>query len=329
MNYLSKNAEKALNREKTYKKEDILTRMTQREIYEYYFGQPITLAKVYHSPLRKDKNPSFGFYINRSGTLMGNDLAGKYCGDCFQFVMNLFDITFKEALTQVNKDFNLESKPPVVHTHSGFSEIEIKQSKKIQVKVKSYSEEELKFWESFGISKEILKRFNVFSVHKLFLDKKLVCTSKKWDMMFAYHFPEKDNIKVYRPFSRKYKWVANTTQKDIYGVAQLSSQRDLIFLTSSLKDVMVLSSLNFEAIALQSETNSLDLKTLELLQSYKEVVVFYDNDRAGKGAALEIQKSIPKAQLLFTPEGGPKDPSDFVKSNSIEDLKNLLTTIKK
>lgn len=137
---------KASNTKRTLSKESILTRLNEREIYEYYFGSKINLAKAYRSPLRKDKNPSFGFYLNRNGNLIGNDLAGKFSGDCFQFVMSLYNVSFKESLAIINRDFNLKNKPVIAHANSGFSSLETKQTKQIQVKIKDkFSEVELNF----------------------------------------------------------------------------------------------------------------------------------------------------------------------------------------
>lgn len=142
--------------------------------------------------------------------------------------------------------------------------------------------------------------------------------------MFAFHFPGVDTIKVYRPFNKKYKWLSNTTSSDIYGLEQLSNQRELVYLTSSLKDVMTLYSIGYEAVALQSETNSLNKELKQKLSSYKKVIIFYDNDRAGKEATKQLLKELPNSEFIFTPIEDFKDPSDFVKAYSLEELKEFL-----
>jgi 5S rRNA maturation endonuclease (ribonuclease M5) len=325
MNYHSKNVPR--QRKRTVNKNEILKKLTQREIFEYYFGKEINLSKVYNSPLRKDRNPSFGFYINRSGQLIGNDLAGKFCGDCFQFVMTLYYLTFKESLERIYSDFNLKNKPLITHKIFDFSEEEQKEKKKIQVKIrKNFLIKELEYWKQYGITKKVLNKYNVYSVSKLFLNKKLIAVSKSWDMIFVYHFPETDNIKVYRPLHKKYKWVSNVCKEDIYGIHQLSSQRDVIFLTSSLKDVMTLNTLEYDAIALQSETNHLSKKLIEKLLEYKKVIIFYDNDDAGRRCSNNVQKELNNSKIIYTPSEVWKDPSDYVKDNSLHELKKYINS---
>ena len=46
-------------------KEDILTHITQEEIFGFYMGEDISSLGVYHSPLREDNIPSFALYFHK------------------------------------------------------------------------------------------------------------------------------------------------------------------------------------------------------------------------------------------------------------------------
>ena len=81
--------------------EDILTCITQGEIYSFYSGvSPIVCNQNICSPLRQDNVPSFSFYFHRngSGILMFYDFVTKDTGDVVKFVSTLFNISWKDAL---------------------------------------------------------------------------------------------------------------------------------------------------------------------------------------------------------------------------------------
>ena len=103
---------KESTKSKYISKEEVLSKLDQKEIYEYYFGNLIDLSKTYNSPFRRDRTPSFGFYIDRQGRLIGNDFkTDGFHGDCFSFVMNAYNCNFQEALQHIRRDFNLGTRP--------------------------------------------------------------------------------------------------------------------------------------------------------------------------------------------------------------------------
>ena len=104
--------------------EDILTCITQEEIYSFYSGvSPIVCNQNICSPLREDNVPSFSFYFHRngSGILMFYDFATKDTGDVVKFVSTLFNISWKDALWKIVYDL-------IVSTNK---EIDIPKNKKI------------------------------------------------------------------------------------------------------------------------------------------------------------------------------------------------------
>ena len=82
----------------------ILSRVEDSTIFSFYFGK-FELGKVYPSKFRKDRNPSTGFYVSRSGNLNYNDLINGEKLNCFEFVMKLHGCDFKQSLTLIASDF--------------------------------------------------------------------------------------------------------------------------------------------------------------------------------------------------------------------------------
>ena len=60
------------------------------------------------SPFYYDKNPSFSLYYHSiNNKVLYKDFKHNWCGDCFNFVMKLFKISYKESVYKIAKDLNL------------------------------------------------------------------------------------------------------------------------------------------------------------------------------------------------------------------------------
>jgi hypothetical protein len=90
-------------------KEEILSRISEYQIFCYYVGADVKLKSLIPSPLRKnDNNPSFSVFIGRLGSMLYHDFGTGETGDCFSFVSKLFCINFYQSLCRINIDFNLK-----------------------------------------------------------------------------------------------------------------------------------------------------------------------------------------------------------------------------
>jgi DNA primase len=320
MIYHSKNYE-----EKNLDKREILERVSPLSIFEKYFGQQIVLGRKYNSPFREDRNPSFVFFEGNS-KLKFHDFSTGKSGDCFDFVCSLYNMSFKEALIMLNNDFNLNLKDSQEPVKVKDTTTKKRKEKLIQVKIQKYTKEDLQYWSKFLITEKELKRFNIFSIREVWIDKQLYATYLGEDPIFGYHFPKSDHIKIYRPLTRfkKNKWIGNSNRDDIHGEDQLRYESDSIILTSSLKDIMVLGLLGYEAIALNSEGARPNNRVLDIMGRYKRKYILYDNDSAGENYAEMILKLIPDVIKLKVIDDKSKDPSDFVRENGLEKLKQML-----
>src|SRR5690349_13814683 len=86
----------------------ILLKVSEYDIYRYYTGQDFRLGQAFHSPFRKESNPSFCISVNRKGKLHHTDFAdSRNSGNCVEFVMQLYGLDYKQSLELIDRDMNL------------------------------------------------------------------------------------------------------------------------------------------------------------------------------------------------------------------------------
>jgi len=91
-------------------KEDILEQVSPVDIFSFYLGKNVKMGQTMRSPLRdNDKHPSFNIYKTPSGQICYKDFAMD-SGDCFDFVMKLFNISFAQAITKIANDLTVFEK---------------------------------------------------------------------------------------------------------------------------------------------------------------------------------------------------------------------------
>ena len=115
--------------------------------------------------------------------------------------------------------------------------------------------------------------------------------------------------------------------KNLYGFhLAKNTKAEHILIVEGYMDVIALHQAGFDQ-AVASLGTALTLDQAKLLKKYtKEVVLCYDNDEAGRNAALrgmDILAAIGlKVKVLTIPDG--KDPDEFIKKYGAEEFENLL-----
>lgn len=244
----------------------------------------IELKRKYTSPFRKEKDPSFEFFINnKSGRLWWHDWGTGLKGNCYDFLERYSG--------------ELKSKP-----------LTIKDEKKIikekVITIREFKKFELDYWHKFGITKNILEIFNVFAVDSIDGYKQFSC---------FIHYLKNKRFRIYAPYSKIKMWKHWGTMKssDVFGLEQLKySNKDVLIITKSLKDVMALFALGYPAISFLSETTKPKPSLMNaLILRYKKIFILYDNDKTGMKFAddLAIKYNIPNFYLEKC-----KDISDYI-----------------
>lgn len=299
----------------------ILSKVTEYDIYARYLGQ-FKVGFIYNSPFRKDKNPSFGiFRSKKTGKLLFKDHGNGECGDVIKFVELYTGITnYNDLLNQIVKDMRITNKTVLKST----KESDKSDETVIGVVRQDWTEVDKQYWSQFGISLKTLKKYNVSSIKYYLCDGVVKGVYKDSNPMYAYKVY--DRFKIYRPLADKYtKWRNNLTEYDIQGFEQLPNKGELLIITKSLKDVMCLYEMGYNAISPSSESTFLPDDVLQsILKRFKRVLLCFDRDVPGCKNMRKISLKTGLKCILVHKKWGAKDISDAVKKNGFETIKNWL-----
>ena len=318
----------------------LLSHYSEETYMEYYLG--IKVAKgLFCSPLRRDNTPTCSFYKNKSGELIFKDFNGSFYGNFISVVMEKYHVSYYKALQIIAEDFNLSKRHtdkvavnPIKPSTTVFKDTG---PADVRVEIKDFTQEELNWWNSYGITLDILKKFNVYSCKNIFLNGELFKTIYKDNFMFGYYGGKKDNLELWRiyfPKQSNYRFLTNWPAKKIQGLKQLKKDGDICVITKSMKDTMCLYSLGISAIAPNSENLFIADTILERLKSkFKYIIVLYDNDLPGIQNMRKIKKKHPELIYFYIPRHyNAKDISDFYKKygkdKTLEFVKDNLNKLK-
>lgn len=277
----------------------------QEKVMEYYLGIKPQLGKLFLSPFRKDKNPSCSFYYSPQGTLYFHDFGTAKKYSAISLVMEKFGLTYPQAMDKVRSDLDKIA----TLSSAKLKEVDV-QIGILPDALSNY----LTYWTRHGISLNTLIKFGVGVAKSVYRNDVLFWRTTKNNPIYTYLFPS-GNVKLYRPLSpdKDKKWYGNSNGGDIAGMLQLPRKGTVGFITSSMKDVMLLHELGFPAIAPSGE--AVQSKEFEaainiMKKRFRYVFVLMDSDDAGTMAADKLCRKHG-LRKVFTPL--EKDPSDFRK----------------
>ena len=235
------------------KKSSILERTNSGlDVFRHYITCDWRVGRNFHNPLYKDTKASCNIYFDRrSGIYRMKDFGNaEYSGDCFFLVavLNGLDCTRSEDFVQIMeiivRDMSLNISIPVPEVKKqvpisreqkailGFSTVE-----------QPFSIKELDYWLQYGITTEVLNRYRVVSLKEFKSENKegkpYAIQSSEQEPIFGY--AGKKHIKIYRPFSElRFLYGGDLGDNYCFGLEQLPSKGDTVYITGGEKDVMTL-----------------------------------------------------------------------------------------
>ena len=316
-------------------KEFILSKVSEEEIFCYYLEINSISKKLIRNRLRKDNNPTCGFYRNSKGDLYLHDFATGDFYNCFSLVMNLYSVNFYQALKIIANDFGLKEfkniKKNELTPVSDVKKFVDSGMSKIQIERKDYTQEELDWWLQYGITYKTLKKFRVYSCKSVFLNDNLFSMIKNPNMAFGYYGGKMDGKelwRVYYPFNKNkgIRFLTNWPAKKIQGFETLPKSGNILVITKSMKDCMCLYEFGIPAIAPNSENLFISDSVLDQLKSrFKYIIVIYDSDLAGISNMSKIKALHPELYYTWIPRKyGAKDISDLYKLKGKQVTLNLI-----
>lgn len=315
-------------------RENILKYVTEEQIFRKYIPHDFEInTETFHAPYRVDKRPSFGIYYNTHfNKLMFKDLSTKDGGDCFKYVSKIFNCNLWQACIRINEDFNLKlginTKPnKLIEINDSYKKERIR--KEITIKEQEFTDIDINYWKQYSISLDTLKLYNIHSCYEFYVNNEFRRRYTKNYPIYAYYFPRTNNYKIYIPNANKYeKWFTNASNDwDIQGYDQLPETGELIFITKSMKDCMVLYELGYNAVATHGEAHWFNPDFIRHLRDrFKKLIIFYDEDEAGHLCANKISEEY-NIEKFFTNDIHNKDISDYVRNRGKEEARILLQNI--
>ena len=317
---------KIKERELSY--DNILSLIDDYSIYSHYIGAELELHTKYSSPLREgDDDPSFNLYVSKykPDTIMFKDLATGQFGGVIKFVSLLLGLSIKEAMEQINSDFELG----LAGTKRGNIKAKVKKKlklvktpTKIRITAREYSLEFLSYWGELDITIPTLKRYfakDVVLIHYENPDFKAVVTPKS----LAISYEIAGHYKVYQPKGeRKYKFRNDYPAGYVEGLLQFDYTKDYCLITKATKECMFFREhIDVDACAGTSENSMISehVMTNVLKAKFKRVYIMLDVDEPGIKAQNKYLDKYPWLIPLTPPcTYGTKDVTDWYKASKTE-----------
>lgn len=335
----------------TIDKEDIL-RLTDRglSVFKHYIPITFRLGKNFLNPFYQDKKASCNvYYDRRSGVYKLKDFGNDdFSGDCFALIGKLHGLDCKqpkefiEIMAIIDRDLHLGLMDGFTNEMPTSSMLMVAEStlaqkvKRIRpytVVQRTFTAVELAYWNEYGITPDILKRFKVAPLLKFSSEnsegKPFSLSSTPKEPIYGY--TGKQHIKIYRPFSDiRFLYAGDFGDNYCFGLEQLPSKGDLLFITGGEKDVMSLTAHGFYAICFNSETAAIPTGIVRKLSfRFKHIILLFDVDKTGLDSSAKQEQNLKEygVKQLLLPLAGTKeekDISDYFKSgNNREDLIKL------
>lgn len=304
---------------------DILLEVSDEEIMSFYFGE-FEYNHWYLSPFRKESTPSFTIDRYKDKLAWRDFGRSKKPQNVWEFIKLKFNISFEEALQKVYKDIVLNKENLSLKTPNKY----ISKKKSAGVKIRHLNKKELEFWEQGKVSQNELKFYNIFS-GELWNNSRVLAVSQKDSPLFIYVFDRAKKVwQAYKPYAtdKEIKFFTNNSSGEIQNWANLGLyQSDVLFITKSYKDCIVLNKLGYDAISPFSEHSFLDVWDIDYLKTiYPNIYVFFDNDETGVRNCTRFteQFNLNYVNIPTSLKEGVKDPWDVVVNFDYNILKDII-----
>ena len=298
------------------------------EIYNYYFGT-FELNQWYKSPFRDEKKGSFIFSHYNNQIVWRDFGIDPRPFDSLNFISKLFNLDFHGAIKKVYDELH---KYNLVKQQIPHLKIPNKRTILPTLKYSTLKAKEKEYWYNGKVTDKEIDIYNIFKSEVWYDSKKVIYSTDK-NISFVYLFDTIQKIwKAYNPYPKNgtLKFFSNNIANHVQNFDKLGiTGSDILFITKSYKDCIVLNKVGFDAIAPHCEAILLDPWYIDYLKTrYKHIYVFFDNDFTGVSKSTEFTErfflnyiNIPTS--LSKPDIEIKDPWDVIKEYDY----NLLTDI--
>jgi len=249
-----------------------------KDIYLKYLGK---INKSMRCPWRKDTIPSWGVFLS-NGLYYYKDHDDGSSGSAIQFVQKLFGLSFADACNKIKWDFSLGGKPSISQK---VYENKVKEENKrihIATEICVFDKKHAKYWNDYHLTEEYLRKYNVFRVKNLWINRQKVYLHPD-ELTFVYrHEPSKSEKILRIGVDPILKWRNNAAGSTLW-LKEFLQDTDKLVVSKSLKDSLCLSLFGVNTVALQSESLScVESNETWFKELIKPVYVMMGTDAQGK-----------------------------------------------
>ncbi len=324
-------------------------------MFSHFLGFEVNLHRNFRSPFYEDRRASCHIYYDRKSSSYKFYDHGDttYSGDCFWFVATMRGLNLKTDFPEVlkiivqelglyslydgekyGKHAALTHKCPIVASPKGDT-AQSTEERPYSFEIQPFDDGLLNYWAHYGIHEDTLRNFRVRSLKRYESvsaeGRKFELHSSPTEPMFAYI--GNGYVKIYRPHSPKIRFLYGGRIPATYcfGMEQIPTKGDMLFITGGEKDVLSLYAHGFNAICFNSETAQIPTNIIESLQlRFRHIILLYDADETGVREAHKQSEHLAEYKVLnlSLPLCGTKSEKDisdfFALGNGAEELKELL-----
>lgn len=303
-------------------KEQLNNYVSDEEIMTFYFGD-FELNKFYLSPFRSERTPSFMITYYKNNLVYRDFGVSNIPYGVIDFVRNIKlpikNYSYLETLGVIYKEIVLSNKIPKLET----TYVKPEKVSHHLVMVKGWEKYQLEYWSRGGISEKTLDYFNVHWCKSLWYGDKAWTVASKNNLTYVYdhslHALD-ESWTVYRPNApydkrfRKYN-----IDGRVLGLDLIPERGELLVITKSYKDIMVLYELGVPAIAPHNENIPISKEIIEdLKKRFYKIYVNYDNDSTGVKSSIHFTKEYGLYYWNLPKDLNCKDPFDCSCKYGIE-----------
>jgi 5S rRNA maturation endonuclease (ribonuclease M5) len=317
---------------------EILTYITQEEIFELVFEEKPQLGELYVSPFRKDNYPSCWFSYDSVGKLFFVDFGTSEVikgikishVDCFSAVLLHYKFNgLNDALSHIkNKLIDNVFENKIKESVKKTTAPKILNDTNISIIKRPYNSLDASFWLSWRISSKNLIEDRVFAIQaSTILKKDSIKSFYHQQITYAYCEFADNRKKIYSPKKTENRFITNCNNKDLGGFSLLPFCGKLLIITKGYKDYRAIKNLGYNVVWVTSESVPPEESLLaQLSMRFQSIIIWYDNDKQGLRGSEQLQAKLDQIRPGKTKRvwhNFHKDPSDFQKA----DYSNFLSFV--
>lgn len=312
------------------------------KVLSYYLGVHRVPCMI-NSPLRIDSNPSFQISSSGKGHVRWMDFGTGDSGTLWSLLAKLWNVSVKKAeqrvASETPKILAHEHNVEVTYTTSVRGKVIHSESTDLQVKVRPWKPHDLEYWQSQGISEEWLNFGDIYPISHILLTKNSftnIIPAEKYAYAFVEYKDNTPTLKIYQPFSKKFKWT-NKHDRSVWDLwTKLPETGDTLIITSSRKDALCIwANTGIPSVSLQGEGYIPKAHVVDiLLKRFKKVYILYDNDfrselNYGREFGKKLADTFGLEQIEIPTMYHSKDPSDLYHNHGGKKLQQVIFDLTK